>query len=360
MQNMLIAFLLNLIFAIGELIGGIFTNSVAITSDAIHDFGDALSIGAAYIMEKRSHKKGDKHYTFGYARWSVLSAAITSLILVVGSVIVIVSAVMRLINPQPINRDGMLIIAVIGTVINLIAALLTRHGDTLNKKAINLHMLEDMFGWITVLIGAIIIKFTNMEIIDPLMSIAIALFILFSAAGNLFSALGILLDKAPKKIKTERVKKQLLKIKGVEEIHAFRLWQLDETNIMCTLHVVINPKKFEGKHVIREHLHSLGIKHTTIEIETEDTLCGEDDEIKVAVDTHHHHHHGHSHEHGEPHEHNHEHCEHEHEEHDHDCEEHHEEECEHDHEHEHEKKDESKDEKPERKKGKYASKNVIV
>ena len=295
MQNMLIAFLLNLIFAIGELIGGIFTNSVAITSDAIHDFGDALSIGAAYIMEKRSHKKGDKHYTFGYARWSVLSAAITSLILVVGSVIVIVSAVMRLINPQPINRDGMLIIAVIGTVINLIAALLTRHGDTLNKKAINLHMMEDMFGWITVLIGAIIIKFTNMEIIDPLMSIAIALFIFVSAAGNLFSALAILLDKAPKKIKTTRVKKQLLKIKGVEEIHAFRLWQLDETNIICTLHVVINPKKFEGKQVIREYLHSLGIQHTTIEIETEDDLCGEDDEIKVVVDAHHHHHHGHHH-----------------------------------------------------------------
>ena len=351
MKNMLIAFLLNLIFAIGELIGGIFTNSVAITSDAIHDFGDALSIGAAYCMEKRSHKKGDKHYTFGYARWSVLSAVITSTILVIGSVIVIISAVMRIINPQPLNYDGMLIIAIIGTVINLAAALLTRHGDTLNKKAINLHLLEDALGWIAVLIGAIAIKITKLEIIDPLMSIAIALFIFVSAAGNLFSALAILLDKAPKKIKTTRVKKQLLKIKGVEEIHAFRLWQLDETNIICTLHVVINPKKFEGKQVIREYLHSLGIQHTTIEIETEDDLCGEDDEIKVVVDAHHHHHHGHNHDH------DHEHAEHEHAEHNHEGEEHcHDEACEHGH----EKHEDDKDNKPERKSGKYASKNVIV
>ena len=328
MQNMLIAFLLNLIFAIGELIGGIFTNSVAISSDAIHDFGDALSIGAAYFMEKKSKKKGDKHYTFGYARWSVLSAVITSGILVVGSLIVIISAVIRLINPQPINRDGMLIIAIIGTVVNLVAALLTRHGDTLNKKAINLHMLEDMFGWLTVLIGAIIIKFTNLEIIDPLMSIAIAMFILISAAGNLFSALAILLDKAPKKIKTERVKKHLLKMKGVEGIHAFRLWQLDETNIICTLHLVVNQKKFEGKEAVREYLHSLGIQYTTIEIETEETLCGEDDEIKVKVDAHHHHHHHHDEEHCTHREHD-EHCEH------HDTHDEHNQECEcHNHQHE--------------------------
>ena len=140
-KNILIAFLLNLAFSIFELIGGIFTNSVAIISDALHDFGDSISIGISYILEKKSKQKPDKHYTYGYARYSTLGAVITNAILLVGSALVIINAIGRIFNPVPINYNGMIIFAVFGVVVNTLAAYFTREGDSLNQKAVNLHIL---------------------------------------------------------------------------------------------------------------------------------------------------------------------------------------------------------------------------
>ncbi|MBR5246131.1 MAG: cation transporter, partial [Clostridia bacterium] len=171
-KNILIAFILNLSFSIFEIIGGFFTGSVAIVSDAIHDMGDAASIGISYFLEKKSKKQPDETYTYGYARFSVIGSVITTLILLFGSVMVIYNAVMRIFNPVEINYNGMIIFAVVGAVVNFIAAYFTKDGDSLNQKAVNLHMLEDVLGWIVVLIGAIIMRFTDISIIDPIMSIA--------------------------------------------------------------------------------------------------------------------------------------------------------------------------------------------
>ena len=180
-KNILIAFLLNLFFSVFELIGGIFTNSIAIISDAVHDFGDSLSIGISYFLEKKSKKKPDKKYTFGYTRYSVLGAIITNTILIIGSVIVIYNAIKRIITPVEINHNGMIIFAIVGALVNFIAAYMTKEGDSLNQKAVNLHMLEDVLGWIAVLIGAIVIKFTNFNLIDPILSILVAIYILIHA-----------------------------------------------------------------------------------------------------------------------------------------------------------------------------------
>ena len=157
-KNILIAFLLNISFSLFELIGGMFTNSVAIVSDAIHDFGDSISIGISYFLEKKSKKKPDNKYTYGYTRYSILGAIITNSILITGSILVIINAVERIINPTEINYDGMIIFAVFGVIINFFAAQFTKEGDSLNQKAVNLHMLEDVLGWIVVLIGAIVIQ----------------------------------------------------------------------------------------------------------------------------------------------------------------------------------------------------------
>ena len=180
-KNILIAFLLNLAFSVFELIGGIFTNSVAIISDALHDFGDSISIGISYFLEKKSKKKPDSNYTYGYARYSTLGAVITNAILTIGSIFVILNAISRIINPVPINYNGMIIFAIFGVLVNTLAAYFTREGDSLNQKAVNLHMLEDVLGWIVVLIGAILIKFTEITLIDAVMSIGVAIFILIHA-----------------------------------------------------------------------------------------------------------------------------------------------------------------------------------
>jgi cobalt-zinc-cadmium efflux system protein len=175
----------NLSFSIFEFIGGIFTGSVAILSDAIHDIGDAMSNGMSYFLEKKSKKQPDDIYTFGYARFSVIGSVITTLILLFGSAAVVYNAVIRIFNPVEINYNGMIAFAVIGALVNFFAAYFTREGDSLNQKAVNLHMLEDVLGWIVVLFGAIIMRFTDISIIDPLMSMGVAVFIFINAIKNL-------------------------------------------------------------------------------------------------------------------------------------------------------------------------------
>ena len=160
-RNIFIAFLLNLSFSVFEFIGGIITGSVAIMSDAVHDIGDAASIGISFFLEKKSKGKPDEKYTYGYARYSVVGGLITTLILLLGSVMVIYNAVNRIIEPTEIDYTGMIIFAVVGVCVNFCAAIFTREGGSLNQKAVNLHMLEDVLGWLVVLMGAIVMKFTD-------------------------------------------------------------------------------------------------------------------------------------------------------------------------------------------------------
>lgn len=184
-HNILIAFILNLTFSVFEFIGGIFTGSIAIISDAVHDLGDAAIIGVSYFLEKKSRKYAEAGSDFESARYSLLGSLITTLVLLTGSVIVICNAVIRIFNPVEINYNGMIIFAIFGVAVNSVAAFVTREGDSLNQKAVNLHMLEDVLGWAVVLIGAVIMRFTDITILDPLMSIGVAVFIVINAARNL-------------------------------------------------------------------------------------------------------------------------------------------------------------------------------
>ena len=205
-KNILIAFLLNISFSIIELFGGLLTNSVAILSDSVHDFGDALSIGISYFLEKKSKKHADKKYTYGYARYSVLGGVITTTILLVGSILVIIGAVKRIFNPVEINYNGMIVFAIIGVILNFIAAYVTKDGDSINQKSVNLHMLEDVLGWVVVLIGAIIMNFTDIRLLDSILSIGVATFILIHATKNLKSVVDLFLEKTPSNIDIDEVK----------------------------------------------------------------------------------------------------------------------------------------------------------
>lgn len=292
-KNILIAFLLNLFFSVFELIGGIFTNSIAIISDAIHDFGDSISIGVSYLLEKKSKKKPDNKYTFGYTRYSVLGAIITNTILIIGSTLVIYNAIIRIINPIEINHNGMIIFAIVGALVNFIAAYFTKEGDSLNQKAVNLHMLEDVLGWIVVLIGAIIIKFTNLTIIDPILSILVAIYILIHAIKSYKKIFNLFLEKTPEDIEIEEIKEHLLKINEVDGIHHIHIWSMDGINNYATMHIVTETKKIkELKQSIKEELNEHGISHSTIEIERKDECC-EDEECHIKEHNHHHGHHHH-------------------------------------------------------------------
>lgn len=293
-KNILIAFILNLAFSVFEFFGGLFTSSVAIVSDAIHDIGDALSIGISYFLEKKSKNQPDDKYTYGYLRYSVIGSVITTLILLFGSLMVIYNAVKRIITPVLIDYNGMIIFAVIGVVVNFCAAYFTREGDSLNQKAVNLHMLEDVLGWLIVLIGALVMRFTSFSVIDPVMSIFVAVFILINAIKNLKEILELFLEKTPRSINIDEIKDHILDIETVLDVHHIHIWSMDGQNNYATMHVVTNSPTYELKQKIKEELNEHGIGHATLEFETEGEHC-HDEKCHIDLKSHSHHHHHHHH-----------------------------------------------------------------
>lgn len=293
-KNILIAFLLNLTFSVFEFFGGIFTGSVAILSDAVHDVGDAASIGLSFFLERKSKKAPDKTHTYGYARYSVIGGVITTLILLFGSLAVIYNAVLRIITPTPINYNGMILFAVVGACVNFLAAFFTREGGSLNQRAVNLHMLEDVLGWIVVLIGAVVMRFTDFTIIDPIMSIGVAIFIFINAIQNLKVAIDLFLEKTPKGVEVAELQEHLCEIEGVLDVHHVHVWSMDGESGFATMHIVCEGDSHTVKAKVREELAEHGITHATLELEEKGEVCGEEHcraHLHVAQRHHHHHHH---------------------------------------------------------------------
>ena len=284
-RNILIAFLLNLGFSVFEFFGGVFTGSVAILSDAVHDLGDALGIGVSWFLERKSKRPSDATYTYGYARFSVLGSVFTCGILLLGSVGVIVSAIGRLMHPVPIRYDGMILFAIVGVAVNLAAAFVTRKGDSLNQKAVNLHMLEDVLTWVVVLIGAVVMRVTDWTILDPLVSIGVAVYIFVHAIGHLREAADIFLEKVPTGYAVEDIKARVESIVGVSDAHHIHIRSIDGYTHAASLHVVAEDISVIPK--VKTILNERGIAHVTVEVERElcpQTACG-------LVECHNHGHH---------------------------------------------------------------------
>lgn len=297
-KKILLAFILNLFFSIVEFIGGAITGSVAIISDSVHDFGDSLSIGLSFFLEKTSKKKPDKTHTYGYLRYSVLGSLITTLILIIGSVFVIINAVDRIIHPVQINYNGMIILGIIGVAVNFLASYFTSGGKSLNQRSVSLHMLEDVLGWTVVLVGAIIMKFTDITYIDPIMSMGVALFIMIHSVKNLRFIGDIFFEKTPGNIDYDEITEHLMHIDGVKDVHHLHIRSVDGFNHIATVHIVTDRNGEEIKNAVRNELSEHKIVHSTIEIEGCDECCHE----KICLlkadedgDHHGHHHHGHHH-----------------------------------------------------------------
>lgn len=276
--NIALAFFLNTAFALIELVGGVLTNSVAILSDALHDLGDSFSLGTAWYFQRKSQKSRTAHYTYGYQRFSLVGAFVNAIVLTVGSVFIIQEAVSRLAEPQQPNPQGMIGLAILGIAVNGAAMLRLKKGGSINERVVSLHFLEDVLGWVAVLIGAVIMLFAHVPILDPILSLGIAAFVLFNVYRNIKPAFQIVLQGVPENITEEEVRQLVLDEQEVVDVHDYHLWSLDGEHHILTLHVVVSEpmalKQAEAlKERIKNRLRQLHITHATIEVEFNPEHC---------------------------------------------------------------------------------------
>ena len=277
-NNIKIAFLLNFSFTLLEIIGGLWTNSVAILSDALHDLGDTVALGLSWYLANVSQKKRDNQFSYGYKRFSLIGALISSIILLLGSVIILSEAIPRLFHPEKVYVEGMVLFAIIGVLVNGGAALRLRGGKTQNERVVMLHMLEDALGWVAVLVASVVMLFVNLPVLDPILSVAITLYILWNVFKNLRETVNVFLQAIPSNINIGQLEAKLLKELPIRSIHDWHLWTMDGEYHVVSFHIVVaNNLLAEDiiklKRQAREFLKQHNIQHLTIEIEYEQEFC---------------------------------------------------------------------------------------
>lgn len=270
-KNLMVAFLLNFSFTIIEIVGGILTNSVAILSDAVHDLGDTFSLGLAWYFQRISKRDRDVKFSYGYKRYSVLGALVNGVILFFGCIYIFIETIPRLIEPEDVDPKGMLILSVLGITVNAIAVLRLRKGKSLNERVVSLHLLEDVLGWVAVLVGSIVILIWDVKIIDPILSLAIALYILFNIYKNLRSALKVILQHTPDNVDYFKVQSFIADQTFVKNVHDLHIWSLDGDYNVMSVNISVN----EGlsiqeilvlKEKLKHDLETFHVHHSTIEL----------------------------------------------------------------------------------------------
>lgn len=276
-KNIQLAFFLNLTFTIFEVIGGFYTNSMAILSDALHDLGDSFALGLAWILEKKSQRGRTKTFTFGHKRFSLLSALINGLILLGGSFFILSEAIPRLMNPEHSNATGMLLFAIVGIIVNGAAVLKLRKGSSMNVRIVATHLLEDVLGWGAVLIISIVMLFKDIHILDPILSILITLYVLFNVIKNIKSTIKIFLQAVPDNVDIDEIENKITSVKNVSSVHHAHMWSEDGEHHVFTVHAVVSTtdisKILQIKNTIKSILSKYSISHATVEIEFEEETC---------------------------------------------------------------------------------------
>lgn len=272
------AFFLNFGFTIFEFIGGWLTNSTAIMADAVHDLGDSLSIGLAWILSKIALKQANDTYSYGYQRFSLLGALVNGAVLIGGSIWVLSEAIPRLSNPEMPHAQGMILLSIFGIAVNGFAAYKLSHGKSLNERVLNWHLLEDVLGWVAVLLIAIVLIFVELPILDPLLSIGFTLFILFNVIRTLIETIKVFLQATPNPKIRQEIIKDLKSLENIKSVHHVHVWSLDGANHVLTAHLELEQAvghlaQKEVKQEISRILHRHDLSHTTIELEFPDEAC---------------------------------------------------------------------------------------
>ncbi|MFC3680245.1 cation diffusion facilitator family transporter [Bacterioplanoides pacificum] len=272
------AFVLNFCFTIIEFIGGWLTNSTAIMSDAVHDLGDSLSIGSAWVLNKLGKKPATHRFSYGFRRLSLYGALINSLVLIIGSAFVLNEAIPRLFDPVMPHAEGMLGLALLGVLVNGFAAYRLSAGQTLNEKVLNWHLMEDVLGWLAVLIVSVVLMFADIPVLDPLLSVVFTLFILLNVARNFWSTLTLFAQSVPDEDMAVEIRSQLLTLPAVADIHHLHFWSLDGEHHVLTAHLVLHQpltatEQAASKADIQQLLAPFNLEHTTIELELPQEIC---------------------------------------------------------------------------------------
>ena len=264
-----LAFFLNLSFAIVEFIAGGIFGSSAVLADSVHDLGDAIAIGVSAFLESISNREEDSRYTLGYKRFSLLGALVTAVILMTGSGMVILENVSKLFHPQPVNEEGLLWLGIIAISVNVLASLVIRKGQTKNESILSLHFLEDTLGWLAVILMAIVLRYTDWYILDPLLSLVISFFILSKAIPRFWSTLRIFLDAVPEGVNIQKIKTDLAELDHVASINQLNLWTMDGLEKNAIVHVCLDHVKHMEvcKESIRDLLKESGFQNVTIEVD---------------------------------------------------------------------------------------------
>ena len=277
-NNLKLAFFLNLGFTIIEIIGGLWTNSVAILSDALHDLGDSLSLGLAWYLEGYSKKEQNAYFSYGYRRVSLLAALTNTVVLIIGSLFILFESIPRLFAPEATNAIGMALLAIVGIAVNGWAAYRTSGESSLNARVVSWHLLEDVLGWVAVLIGSFIMMIFDLPIIDPILSIVITLYVLWNVQKYLRQTVAIFLQAVPNGIDLQALEDQFRAITTVQSVHHTHLWSLDGDSHVLTTHIVVPPSTSRAnvltiKNEIKEIIQDLNVIHMTIEVECEGEDC---------------------------------------------------------------------------------------
>lgn len=277
-DNIRLALVLNLVFSVIELAGGLYTQSIAVLSDALHDFGDSLALGVAWFLQEKSERKADAAFSYGYRRLSLLSAILTGVFLLVASLFILKESIIRLGSPVAPNSQGMMLLAILGVAVNGFAAWKVGRGQSMNEKVISLHMMEDLFGWVAVLVGAVVMNFTDWSWIDPVLSIGFSLFILRGVYRSLSGTVKLFLQGVPENVDLPKLLNQVRQVKEVVGIHDCHVWSLDGDRHVLTMHVIVDEAVAlsaieEMKREIRRIVGDAGNFHLTIEVESNPDNC---------------------------------------------------------------------------------------
>jgi cobalt-zinc-cadmium efflux system protein len=288
-KGLLMALTITLFMMIAEIIGGLLSNSLALLSDAGHMFTDTLALALSFFAMKFAGMPATEKKTFGFYRLEILAALLNGVTLVLISLYIMYEAYQRILNPQPVAGTLMLIIAVIGLIVNLIGALFLRkhHETNLNIRGAFLHIIGDAVSSVGVIIGGIIILYTGWYLIDPILSILIALGIIAGAIALVSESVSILLESAPSHINVAAVAEEIAKVGGVREAYHVHVWTITSGVYALSAHVIIDDRPVSGSKelldAIRQRLTDrFKILHSTIQLECE--RCDESGSCSLPAD----------------------------------------------------------------------------
>ncbi len=272
-NNTKITILFNLTFSILEIIGGFLTNSISIISSAIHDFSDSITVCLENLFNKKSKQKPNNKYSFGYSRYKLIGKFFTSILLLITSGIIIYFAINRIKNPLNINYDGMIIFSIFGILLNAYVAYKLK-----NDKENNYNTMIDVYGWLIVLISSILIKLFKIFIIDPVVAIIMALYMLYQTYKYLNEIFIAIMEKVPVALNIDKIQNDIIiNNSNIKEIDNLNIWSIDNKNIYFSGHIILNEnldykKIIELKNNIKKYLNEQNINHITLEFINKDEI----------------------------------------------------------------------------------------